>query len=317
MPFINLFLQKRKMHESRYGAIMVIIAYVLSSFMLIIGSDVFYNINSKAAGMSITTDEEAQEKLNKELPVLKKEPVALLIHSSLLMPYGIVELNRRGLGSFESITKEKDVIAQLPNSTDTNWLLGSGLSTQEYEKLLKRFATLSSDRKSKSIQENATEHAANKKGTVSAKDNKREEIVSLSTEASGSYGVNASDKEIDMLERIVQAEAGGEDIKGKILVVNVIMNRVEDEEFPDTIEDVIFQNKNGDYQFSPIEDERYWKVKVSDNTEEAVKRALKGEDYSKGALYFIARKRTKASSAAWFDNNLKWLFRHGGHEFYK
>ncbi|HCM13497.1 MAG TPA: cell wall hydrolase, partial [Lachnospiraceae bacterium] len=35
------------------------------------------------------------------------------------------------------------------------------------------------------------------------------------------------------------------------------------------------------------------------------------------ALYFMARKRAKASNAKWFDDNLKWLFKHGGHEFYR
>ncbi|NLK29115.1 MAG: cell wall hydrolase [Clostridiales bacterium] len=131
------------------------------------------------------------------------------------------------------------------------------------------------------------------------------------------YIIKVTDEEVAMLERIVQAEAGSEDIKGRILVANVILNRVANEDFPDTIKEVIFQNSNGDYQFSPVSDKRYWSVKVTKNTKESVERALKGEDYSEGALYFMARKRAKKNSAQWFDNNLTWLFQHGGHEFYK
>jgi N-acetylmuramoyl-L-alanine amidase len=120
-----------------------------------------------------------------------------------------------------------------------------------------------------------------------------------------------------LLEQIVAAEAEGEDIIGKILIVNVILNRMADDEFPDTIKGVIYHKVGGEYQFSPLESGRFGKVKISDETKEAVDRALEGEDYSEGALYFMARKRAKKSSAKWFDNNLTWLFKHGGHEFYK
>jgi N-acetylmuramoyl-L-alanine amidase len=145
-----------------------------------------------------------------------------------------------------------------------------------------------------------------------------DEIYSMSTEEAVSpYIIDVTEEEIEMLHRIVQAEAGGEDRVGKILIVNVILNRIEDNDFPDTVEEVIFQNKKGEYQFSPVDDKSYWSVDISEDTEEAVLSALEGEDHSEGALYFIARKRTRASSAEWFDNNLKWLFKHGGHEFYR
>lgn len=52
---------KRKMHESQHGIVMVITAYALSVLMLVMGSDVFYNIKSAAAGISIDTDEEIQK----------------------------------------------------------------------------------------------------------------------------------------------------------------------------------------------------------------------------------------------------------------
>ncbi len=123
-------------------------------------------------------------------------------------------------------------------------------------------------------------------------------------------------EDYENLLRIVEAEAGGEDEMGKILVANVVMNRVEDESFPDTVTEVIFQKSNGVSQFSPISDGRFYKVQVSDDTIEAVNKALCGEDYSQGALYFAARKYADSDNMRWFDESLTFLFKHGGHEFF-
>lgn len=141
-----------------------------------------------------------------------------------------------------------------------------------------------------------------------------EEIVSEVIEEPETIVLSAEDYE--NLLRIVEAEAGGEDEMGKILVANVVMNRVECENFPDSITEVIFQKSNGVAQFSPISDGRFYKVVVSDATRQAVDKALEGEDYSQGALYFAARKYADAENMQWFDESLVFLFEHGGHEFF-
>jgi len=126
--------------------------------------------------------------------------------------------------------------------------------------------------------------------------------------------ITVEDKEV--LLRIVEAEATSEDIKGRMLVANVILNRVVSKKFPNSITEVVFQNNGTTYQFAPIKDGRYWTVKVSDETREAVERVLAGEDYSQGALYFAARKLANQTAMRWFDTSLKYLFRHGVHEFF-
>ena len=123
-------------------------------------------------------------------------------------------------------------------------------------------------------------------------------------------------EEYEMLLRIVEAEAGGEDTEGKILVANVVLNRVESDKFPDTIEEVIFQRNGKVTQFSPVADGRYYTVEVSEDTIEAVNRALSGEDLSQGALYFAARSSADSDNMRWFDRHLTFLFKHGGHEFF-
>lgn len=128
--------------------------------------------------------------------------------------------------------------------------------------------------------------------------------------------IELSSEDYNSLLRIIEAEATGEDLKGKILVGNVIMNRVRNSEFPDTVKEVVFQRVDGHVQFSPTADGRYESVNITDETKEAVNCILAGEDYSQGALFFSARDKADPTNMSWFDNNLKWLFAYGGHEFY-
>ncbi len=125
-----------------------------------------------------------------------------------------------------------------------------------------------------------------------------------------------SNEDYEVLLKIVEAEAGGEDITGKMLVAGVVMNRVESNKFPDTVKEVVFQRENGVAQFSPISDGRYEKVTVSEETKEAVDKVLYGEDITKGALYFASRKYADPEKMKWFDNSLTLLFSYGGHEFF-
>ena len=126
-----------------------------------------------------------------------------------------------------------------------------------------------------------------------------------------------TDNDYENLVAVVEAEAGGEDVEGRIMVANVILNRVEDENFPDDVTSVIWQKAGGSSQFSPTEDGRIHSVTISNTTREAVNRAIDGEDLSQGALYFIAKDQAETDNIAWFDETLTHLFDHGGHSFYK
>ena len=125
-----------------------------------------------------------------------------------------------------------------------------------------------------------------------------------------------SEEDYDALLRLVEAEASGEDIKGKLLVANVVLNRVKSGVFPDTIKEVIYQRQNGRAQFSPVATGKIDRVAVSEETVEAVERALCGEDESAGALYFVAPAYADAGNHQWFRDNLTLLFSYEGHEFY-
>lgn len=122
-----------------------------------------------------------------------------------------------------------------------------------------------------------------------------------------------SDDDYQVLLRIVQAEAGVCDEKGKILVANVVLNRVKSQEFPDSVRGVVYEPS----QFSPVSDGSINSVKVTEETKECVNRALEGEDYSDGALYFMNRRGSRSRAVSWFDSHLTYLFRHQNHEFFK
>lgn len=55
------------------------------------------------------------------------------------------------------------------------------------------------------------------------------------------WGITLTDDEIELLARIVMLEAGGEPDWGKDAVVEVIFNRIYDEDYPDTLEGVLSQ----------------------------------------------------------------------------
>ena len=125
--------------------------------------------------------------------------------------------------------------------------------------------------------------------------------------------IKYSEGDYRVLQRIVQAEAGICDEKGKILVANVIINRVKSKEFPNNITDVVYERS----QFSPVIDGSINTCRVTQQTIDCVDRALAGEDYSQGALYFMNRGGSESSNIKWFDGRLSFVMQHGRHEFFK
>ena len=88
---------------------------------------------------------------------------------------------------------------------------------------------------------------------------------------------------MDMLARCVEAEAGNQGLEGKRLVVDVILNRVKDPDFPDTVQEVISQP----YHFSVYWNGAMEEVEVSEETRMAIQMELKEISYP-GVLYFTS-----------------------------
>ena len=140
--------------------------------------------------------------------------------------------------------------------------------------------------------------------------------LSYLSQSQASSSTVMSDEDYETLLSIVEAEAGGEDMKSRILVANVILNRVKDHRFPNTVSEVVWERNNGAAQFSPTEDGRIGTVEISEMTKESVRQVLEGLDYANGALFFVAKDQALESNVDWFESDLKLLFKHGDHAFY-
>ncbi|MBQ8379746.1 MAG: cell wall hydrolase [Clostridia bacterium] len=123
--------------------------------------------------------------------------------------------------------------------------------------------------------------------TIYAQTKKAESSIST-TKASG-------DNMVELLARLINGEARGEPYIGQVAVGAVIMNRVKDPSFPNTIAGVIYQKG----QFSCITDGQFDVAIDEDSTVyKAAEDAMNGVDPTNGALYFYNPSKTKS----------KWLF---------
>ncbi|MGI5970533.1 MAG: spore cortex-lytic enzyme [Oscillospiraceae bacterium] len=87
--------------------------------------------------------------------------------------------------------------------------------------------------------------------------------------------------EVNLLARLISAEARGEPYSGMVAVGAVVLNRVDHPSFPNTLAGVIYQKG----AFTCIEDGQ-WDQPVSDSAYQAAREALNGSDPSGGAIYY-------------------------------
>ena len=122
-------------------------------------------------------------------------------------------------------------------------------------------------------------------------------------------GYDAS--ELYWLSRLIYAESGAEPLAGQIAVGNVVLNRVASEQFPDTVQAVIFDRKDA-VQFEPVANGTVY-APPSAQSVEAAKRALDGENVIGSALYFYA---PALSQGTWINANRVYSQTIGCHRFY-
>lgn len=101
---------------------------------------------------------------------------------------------------------------------------------------------------------------------------------------------SATEANVNLLARIISAEARGESYEGQVAVGAVILNRVEHPSFPDTLSGVIYQ----DGAFTAIVDGQF-NQPVSDSAYKAARAALNGYDPSGGAIYYYNPDRAISS----------------------
>lgn len=98
----------------------------------------------------------------------------------------------------------------------------------------------------------------------------------------GELAIHASADEVEMLARLVQAEAGQEPFWGRVAVAAVVINRMHHDGFPASIEGVIRQPG----QFPPAASPGFARIRPDELSRAAALTALQGVDPTGGALFF-------------------------------
>ena len=118
--------------------------------------------------------------------------------------------------------------------------------------------------------------------------------------------------ELFWLARIIEAEAGGEPMEGKIAVGNTILNRVRSADYPDTIYGVIF-DRNWGVQYTPTSNGTIWNDPSGDAWD-AARRCLEGENLVEDCLFFL---NPRIAKSFWIVENREYYCTIGGHDFYR
>ena len=113
----------------------------------------------------------------------------------------------------------------------------------------------------------------------------------LSGSTSSSSGGGYSNADIQLLARLIYAEARGESYTGQVAVGAVVLNRVKSPSFPNTISGVIYQP----YAFTCVNDGQ---INYTPNSTavKAAKDAMNGWDPSYGCLYYY---NPKIATSSW------------------
>ena len=111
-----------------------------------------------------------------------------------------------------------------------------------------------------------------------------------------------SDEDLDLISRVIMHESGYESLLGKMAVGNVILNRVANSQFPNSISEVIYQKNQfpGATNATPNEESIL-----------AARLVLEGANVVPDAYFFNG-----VGLACWASRNKQLLYTIGGHAFY-
>lgn len=132
---------------------------------------------------------------------------------------------------------------------------------------------------------------------------------SKKTLTSGTKYYNPDD--LYWLSRIISAEAAGEPLKGQIAVGNVVLNRKNSRQYPNTVWGVIFDRKHGT-QFSPVSMGTIYNT-PSATSVIAAKICLEGYSVDTDILFFM---NPRIATTNWISKNRPYAFTIGNHHFY-
>ncbi|MHA7963093.1 spore cortex-lytic enzyme [Paenibacillus sp. CAU 1782] len=113
-----------------------------------------------------------------------------------------------------------------------------------------------------------------------------------------------TENDIQIMANAVYGEARGEPYEGQVAVAAVILNRVKDENFPNTVYGVIFQPR----AFTAVDDGQIY-LTPNASARKAVEDAIGGNDPTQGCLYYF-NPETATSKWIWTRPQFKTIGKH-------
>lgn len=112
-----------------------------------------------------------------------------------------------------------------------------------------------------------------------------------------------TEDEVRLICRVVETECYGQNFESKVMVANVVFNRIESGKYNSSVEEVITSPN----QFA------YWRTKIQEDTLYAVMYGFEMGDLSNGSLAFHSNEKTERFEG------MKYVFTdfNSGHHFYK
>lgn len=106
--------------------------------------------------------------------------------------------------------------------------------------------------------------------------------IALLFSQQSTYSAPSPSDDANLLARLIAAEARGEPFEGQVAVGAVVLNRVHNATFPNTLAGVIFQPG----AFEPLQNGLFWSRTPNPQEQRAAMSALTGWDPTYGGLYF-------------------------------
>lgn len=185
----------------------------------------------------------------------KSEYVEKLTEYDRRMLQEYMELQEQIADDEQTLQDEKNALDLLKADVEARQAEISGLVAETSHSVAAYEEQISEKERELLEYEKQLEQSENDIATLQAK---LEEELKISQQAaqvgfSDLSSVTFAAGDIDLLAAIIECEAGGESYTGKVAVGNVVMNRVKSPLFPNTVLEVIYQNR----QFSPVGSGRF------------------------------------------------------------
>ena len=123
---------------------------------------------------------------------------------------------------------------------------------------------------------------ADKKRKESAK-----QVINTPAVSRSNTAQTSTSSDLDLLARLITAEAGGESYNAQVAVGAVVLNRVKSSSFPNSISEVINQKTYGHYEFTPVLNGNINRPAFP-SAVRAASEALSGNDPTNNALFFYS-----------------------------